>query len=587
MDFSLIIFMNILKALQLQLAGLWHKQKQIKHPKLLGFLAFILLILLYVISSLSSLRVFLPYYGDLSGFPFSNKTYLIVFQNNHELRPAGGFISSYGIAKFSHGVFAGLDVSDVYGDISNTPYMDPPYPMEKLLKNADYPGYTFRDANYNPDYPKTAAELVRMLHITQPNTTIDGVIAVNYSFLEDLIGALGSINVDNKTFTKENLFESLENEVNNFDLKDYEQWKNRKGILKPLAQAIIKKIVLSPLKLRKVSDTVAHSLATKEIQLYFTDTSLEKMVTDQGWSGSWPKNIQSDFLAVNEANLGGMKSDRYIKRDVTYHLKIEENPATGKMDLIGETTIQMHHYGIYNVPLSGEYKGFVRTYVPAGAKLLDSSKDYKNDLWQEDSGPYHVFGNVVKLNPGEKTELYYKYSLPMSVLKNNNYSLFIPKQSGTNQDYYTVIVEAPPGFEISSSIFNPQENIGVYQNEISSDLNLSFTLLPDKNPPRVVYQVMDSIGKISIGFNEDIANSTSEDPLNYSFKDLDAKHPETTDQLYLDHITHGGNGITLYVNGMTDQPLERYSVTFKNLSDLHGNLIEPDPKTVTVIQKFN
>ncbi len=401
-----------------------------KHPWLMGIAAFLLFLILYLLSSLGTLRVFLPTYPQLSGLPFGSKNYLIVFQNNDELRPAGGFVSSFGIAKFRYGIFTGIDVQDVYGTVDNHPYMEPPYPMKQLLANQFYQGYTFRDANYNADYPKSAAELVRMLHLTQPNLQIDGVIAVNYSFLEDLLGAVGSMDVDGKLFTKDNLFSMLEYEVNNVDRHNVEDLQNRKNILKDFAQRLIKKILVSPLKLRRVSDTIVHSLATKEIQLYFNNTDLEKMAQDNGWSGEWPQTLNGDFLGVVEANLGGMKSDRYIQRNVKYHVKVQDNPDTGEKELIGEVTIDIDHYGVEDVPMNGEYTGFFRTYVPRGATLLDASSDNPKSLWKQDDGLYTVFGNVVRLSPASRPSSPININFPRTCSKTATISFLSQSSRG-------------------------------------------------------------------------------------------------------------------------------------------------------------
>jgi len=585
--------MNIIEKIKAKFTAWKHKRgagkktrEHKKHPWLWGIAAFVLFLILYVFSSLSSLRVFLPYYPQLSGLPLESKNYLVVFQNNDEMRPAGGFVSAFGIAKFSHGIFAGIDVQDVYGEVDNHPYMEPPYPMKQLLNDKSYTGYNFRDANYWADFPQSAAELVRMLHVTKPDLQIDGVIAVNYSFMEDLLGAVGPIDVDGEIFEKNSLFSLLEYDVNNVDRHDADALLSRKSILKDFAQKLIKKIVLSPLKLRKVSDAIVHSLATKEIQLYFTNSSLQKMVEENGWSGEWPSTLNGDFLAVVEANLGGMKSDRYMQRNVKYNVTMDTNQQTGEKELVGEVTIDIDHFGIENVPTNGEYTGFFRTYVPRGAKLLDAKSDNPKSLWSKDDGLYTVFGNVVRLSPGEHTQLYYKYQLPASALQKDSYQLYIPKQSGTDQDYYTVIFEAPEGLNISSSNFTPHENVGIYQQEMSSDTWLSLKILPDKLPPNVIYQAIESMNKITFVFNENVSDAAATDPLNYELKDMNAKHPETTDYLQIDHIEHQGKAVIIYTKNMTSQPEEHYQITMKNLSDDSGNVIDPNPKTITVVQRL-
>ncbi len=559
------------------------QNKKRRHYLLWGILAFLLFVILFIFSVLGSLRIFLPYLPELTGLPFGSRDYLFVFQNNHEIRPAGGFIAAYGIAHFKNGMLTKLDVSDVYGDIDKHAYIEPPYPMRKMLEDEWYKGYTFRDANFNPDFPSTALELVRMLHITKPQQRIDGVIAVNYSFLEDLLGATGPIEVNGKMFSQISLFETLEDEVHDIDTHDIEQLKNRKSILKPFADALIKKIATSPFKLRKIADTVAHSLATKEIQLYFMDSTLEKMVEEQNWGGNWPDTIKSDFLAINEANLAGLKTDRYIQRQINYSVNLNEN-GDGGFDAIADVRIRFYNYGVENSPISGTYSGYVRTFVPRGAKLLAISEDYKNDIHEEDQGIFHIFGNIVRLKPGEETELHYRYSLPAKFEK--NYNLYIPKQSGTSEDYYTVTVQAPQGFSVISNQFRPKENLGVFQQEISSDVDLNLQILPDKNPPRPVFQGIGQLGQIDILFNENVSNSTSEDPLNYEVTDLNIINAQVTDQLQIDHIEHSGKGVKLFVRGMSSQPEERYRVIMKNISDRHGNIVEPNPKIITAVQRI-
>ncbi len=601
------------------LSGLFSKfriflknKSQKKHPWFWVTTAFLLFVALFFVSGLSTLRIFLPHFNEVTGFPFSDKNYLIVFQNNNELRPAGGFISSYGVLKFKHGFYAGLNIADVYGEIANHPYIKPPYPMELLLADRNYQGYTFRDANYQPDYPKTAQELVRMLHLTRPDLQIDGVIAVNYTFLEDLLQTIGPVRINTDEnpsreiiFSKDNLFEKLSSQVHNVDLHDLEQLQHRKNILALFADALFKKIFWNPFGLRKISDTMVRNLTLKNIQLYFNDQNLEKIVTNYGWAGQWPAVLRGDFLAVNEANLGGMKSDRYIQRKISYHLKLvsDKNSAsnqnqdiTEKFKLIAEVTIDLFHYGIENIPLSGDYKGFFRTYVPRGAKLLEVATNYRKDLWESDEDLFHIFGNIVKLKPGEKTQLYYRYEIPETLLHDNDYHLFLLKQSGTSQDDYTVTIEAPQGYSMSSSSMTSRENLAIFDRPLQTDTELDAQIMPDSNPPYLIYQEIENIleiysansnkmGQIVLAFNEEIADKEIKDLSNFKVEDSDKKHPELHDELKIDHIEHSGKRVTIYVQGMTRQTEEFYTVTIKNLADLHGNLISPNPLVSTVVQR--
>ncbi len=552
----------------------------------MGILAFLVLLMAFIYIALGGLRVFLPQLPALTGLPFGSKKYLVVFQNNNELRPAGGFISAFATASFTAGLLTDLKVEDVYWTVDQHPFMEPPYPMKKLLANEWYSGYTFRDANYDEDFPATAQELLRMIHITRPDYKVDGVIAVNYSVIEDLLGAVGPINIDGKDYSKETLFENLEYEVNNIDRHNLEDIKNRKSILKPLASALIKRVLFNPFKLGSACKAIVNSLNKKDIQLYFTDPGLQNLALDNRWAGAWPKDYSGDFLAVVEANLGGMKSDRYIKRNVTYHVKVNEGPQTGGLKASADVIIDVYHYGIENIPLSGDYTGFFRTYIPEGSKNIHVSDNYKADLWQQDANGYHVLGDIVRLKPGEKTQIEYSYDLPQSVLQKDNYQLYVPSQSGAADDDFSVIFEVPQGMRVSGNGMDLKENFAVFEGPLNKDHEFDLTVLPDKNPPNVIYQTVDNLTTISIIFNEKLTVSTAEDPLNYEITDLNAKDPETTDQITIDHIEDTGKGVRIFVKGMTNQPEEQYRVTMQNISDAAGNVIDPNPKTITVVQRF-
>ncbi len=168
-------------------------------------------------SLLGQLRIFLPYWSEITGVPFSQRNYIVIFQNNNELRPAGGFISSFATLSFFGGMPTGFKFEDVYGTIDDHAYQTPPYPMEELLGNDDYQGYTFRDANYYADFPKSADDIIRLVHLTRPHLPIHGVIAVDYSFLEDLFTVISSMEINGKVINSSNLFSVLEFSVNNID----------------------------------------------------------------------------------------------------------------------------------------------------------------------------------------------------------------------------------------------------------------------------------------------------------------------------------------------------------------------------------
>lgn len=568
-----------------------HRLKELvkKHKVLLTTCFFgLFFIAIFITSVAGSLRVFLPYLGEITGFPFAQKNYLLVFQNNHELRPTGGFISSFGKVTFQNGIPAGIQIEDVYGTIDDHEYQKPPYPMEDLLANEWYKGYTFRDGNYSANFPDSAAELIRLYHLTRPTEKIDGVVAVNFQVLQDLLDVLGPMEVEGRQLNKDNLFEEITNQVNDVDRHNLDSLAQRKSILKPLANAIIRKIIITPFKLRLISDTLTRSLITKDIQLYFADDNLQKLVKKNNWAGEWPNLdnssatlLNNDYLAVVETNLGGMKSDRYLTREIKYHVKFPEEYFKSDAKAQAHLQINFHHFGIENIPLSGPYRGYFRIYNQV-AQISSALSLKKPDPASSDnpvSGP--IADSIVKLQPGEEKTIEFNYSLPHG--SKDGYSLTIPKQSGTN-DLYEIIIELPRGYRTASDDFESRENFAYYRGTLSKDLKLNLQFLPDQSAPRLVLQENTQLNKISLHFNEDLNQNYADDPFSYAVTDLNIKNPQKTDQIRISKIVTTSKDIDIYLTGQTNQPEERYGVTLRNLRDTHGNILSE--RQITVVQRL-
>lgn len=559
--------------------------KKHRHKFLVIFFVFLFLVT-FVISVSGGLRVFFPYIGDLTGFPVGQKNYLVIFQNNNELRPGGGFISSFAKLQFTAGFPTKLQIEDVYGTIDDHAYQTPPWPMEKLLANEWYKGYSFRDGNYSPNFPSSAQELIRLYHLTRPDEKIDGLIALNYQTLEDLMNALGPLEVEGRWLNQDNLFEEITASVNDVDRHNLESLANRKSILKPLSNAIIKKILLNPFKLRKVSDTVTRALDSKDIQLYFTTQNLQNLALKNGWAGAWPTSTASDFLAINEANLGGMKSDRYITRDITYHVKIPESyfasSAEAREPPTADLTLEAHHYGIENIPLSGPYTGYFRFYRTA--KQVDYA--LANNGPTTSSNESRPTEEIIKLQPGESKTISQNYQLSPGIISSDRvYSLYLAKQSGTQADHYRIIIELPRGYRVESDQFQSRENFAYWDGQLNTDKKLSLKILDDELPPRLVLQENRELNKISLHFNEDLNQNYASDPFSYAVTDLNLKHPEKTDDIRIRKIVTTSKDVDIFLTGQTGQKEERYGVTLKNLRDTHGNILSE--RQITVVQRLD
>ena len=519
-------------------------------------------------------------FPSFTGFPFGSRTYIVIFQNNYELRPTGGFISTYGTLKFSHGVYSGIEFFDVYGEIDDHDYIEPPLVLATLLDDETYEGHTFRDANFDPDFTLTKDELIKFYQITNPDERIDGVIAADFTFLETLVGLYEPIYVEGYELTEDNLFETLSTAVSDIDRHNEEALAERKGITSPLVKAIIKKTVLLPWRIKTVLNVLYLGFEEKHVLASFERSGLMKAFAKRNWDGALPQSDAGDFLVVNDANYGGMKSNRYTTRDVKYELDVsDKTDVLGNPVINAKVTVTLSHEGIWNIPLSGMYTGFLRVMIPLGSEVILGS------TISEDREDSYVLGELVEVEPGSEVTYTYEYELPEYVWTNDIYNLHLHKQPGTDADHYEVVVRVPQGKSLDSELFDVRENVGFFETNLLSDVNLSFKVLEDENPPHIVMHEITAFNEITLVFNEAMATDYAGDALNYEIVDMDYENSDVTDSIFIDNIIVDGAAIILQTKGMTTQDEERYEVNLRNLRDTNGNTIDPNPRTVTVIQR--
>ncbi len=537
---------------------------------------------LFVVFSFSSLLTFLPDSFKLAGFPFQAKNYLLVAQNTGELRPTGGFASAFALVQFRSGKIH-VELHDVYGAVDDHAYVEPPYPYGDLLANENYTGHSFRDANVYADFPSSAEEFIKFFNINEPDIKIDGVVAINYDILEDIVAVLGEIEVEDKNLNAANIFENIEYELNNIDRHDIEQIYTRKQFLQPLLKALIKKTAFHPEKWGQISEVVYSSLYDKKIQLYFKDAKLEKKYRENGWAGAWPNPTDADFFAVVDTNLGGMKSNRYIVREVSRALNVGDN-AENSPQLTADVDVKISHLGADYAPLSGDYTGFIRFYTPDGSDFVG---DIPAGMWKYFENGRAVFAQKINLKPGESTHVSFSYSLPeavLSTLTNQNYNLYVPRQSSTN-DFYSLIFKAPRGMSFTGNLKEIKENVAMFRENLGRDINISLALKPDTLPPLVIFQKILSLNSATIHFNESVKSPINPDQ--FELIDLNFNNP-TTDSpkiisVEVDKIDP--RIVNLTIDGLTEQAEERYKLKLKGIEDSHGNVIDPNPSEITLIQR--
>ena len=144
----------------------------------------------------------------LGGGKTGPQTYLILMQNEDELRPTGGFLTAVGTAVVKDGKLLSIEIasSDLVDDFSK-PYPIPPWQFEKFM-NIEL--LLFRDSNWFTDFP-TTVEWAEYFYSYSRAVSADGVIALDMHVIERMLETLGPVRVTSVSFpiTSDNVQEYL------------------------------------------------------------------------------------------------------------------------------------------------------------------------------------------------------------------------------------------------------------------------------------------------------------------------------------------------------------------------------------------
>lgn len=380
------------------------------------------------------------------------KNFLLLLENNTEMRPAGGFIGTYGILRIEDGEIRELTLKDSYLlDNAADPFysLEPPAPLKKYL-GADK--WYFRDSNWSPDFSVSARNAISMFtnevlsipveqrsSIQEP-LSFDGVIALTPTFVADLLKITGPITIDGQTFSTDNIADELEYQVEVAFQENGMPYAQRKDIVTSLFNEMKAKIFDLPFSAwGPVASAINKNLIDKQIVL-FSNSSLEaeEVIRQAGWGGV-VENSGGDFLMVADASLAALKTDPKILRTISYTI----NPA-GSGHFIGKVTLHYEHQGEFDWKTT-RYRTYTRIYVPLGSELIGGTGMMADDKLKNPSGTVGtidvgqelgltVFGAFISIEPGESGELSFEYYLPTTVLSQinafNDYSLQVVKQIG-------------------------------------------------------------------------------------------------------------------------------------------------------------
>ncbi len=381
-----------------------------------------------------------------------DKQWMLLFLNNTEIRPGGGFMGVYGLMQISEGSIEQIYIDDTYaidqlveGDEY---YVAAPEPLQEYV---GVDKWYFRDANWSPDFAQSSQDAITLLRqefavIDQPVPQIDGVLGLTPDVVERVLAMIGPITVDGIVFESETFTETLEYEVEvNFANRGI-AFEDRKVIVSHLMDAMLEKLYDVPIDDWPALFSVMHdSFINKHIALYSADEVAQGIFDDAGWSGAVDQGRADDVLMVIDANMGALKTDHAMEREILYEIEPEDDRYKATV------SITYHHDGTFDYRTS-RYRTYTRVWAPLGSEFISAEGTLLDDKLNNPSleeGEVTVqeeldlvsFGAFTAIEPGESGTLSFTYYLPESLqetVESGVYQLAVIKQMGADDHALTL-----------------------------------------------------------------------------------------------------------------------------------------------------
>lgn len=394
-----------------------------------------------------------------------SKRYLMLFQNDAELRPTGGFLTYYSVFKVEEGNIQIDNSSDIYSlddSITSRPAVSP-----IIRKYFPTVGQAYiRDINLSPDFIVSMKDFDAMYQKSRQKSDVDGIIAIDTHFFVNIIRILGEVQAGGLKFTADNdpacdcpqVVYTLENEISR--PVNYVK-TNRKGLLGELMLATLDKALRSSPKLYwgQLFQQFIVDANEKNIMFYLYDKEAQKGIEALNWAGR-VKEFEGDYMYVNDANFGGQKSNLFVTKSMTI-----DYTTTGDGKITKKVTIDYKNPKPYSdcnlerggLCLNATLRNYQRLLVSKGS-VLDSSKGSQVKVGTNDELGKTVFDAFFTVNPLGKATMTYEYTLPFKA----------------NDHTVPVLIQKQPGIENIPTVINVNGH-KVQTLDIRSDTELKLT----------------------------------------------------------------------------------------------------------------
>lgn len=337
------------------------------------------------------------------------RRYLILFQNNAELRATGGIAGALALITTSDGA---VELGTQTTANAFPYYPAPVLPVERAARSLGGPqlGRYMQNVNFGPEFPDAAAQAAQMWRL-EYGTEVDGVIAVDPVALSYLLEATGPITLDTgDVIDSGNAVDLLLSEV----YSRYSVPADQDLLFAAAARQVFAALTSGDVDVSRLIEAAATGSEERRILIWNARDDEQELLASTTFSGRLTDaDDTTDVVGVYLNDATGAKMDYYLDASSVVYANSCETVATWRtevtiasaapLDAATSLPAYVTGGGFAQVP-PGTIRTKLLVYGPAGSIIESVQQDGKPVPAQvEEQYGRGVTQVVVDLLPGEST----------------------------------------------------------------------------------------------------------------------------------------------------------------------------------------
>ncbi|MDA1316502.1 MAG: DUF4012 domain-containing protein [bacterium] len=384
------------------------------------------------------------------------KQYLLLFANNMELRPGGGFIGSFATVKVHNYTIEAIEVFDVYdADGQLKEPTEPPAPIGEILNQ---PYWFVRDSAFTGDFVYNFKEAELLLDEEIQTGSFDGGLLITTTAVQELLSAVDALYIPDfqETITHENFYIKAQLYA---ESSFFPGSRQKKSFLSSVMDQLL--LGLPDVSMVELVRGIEHGLNTKQLVIYSKNPTLQQVFEQHYWAGRTLKphctipealHCIPDYIMPLDANLGVNKANFFVSRPMSLNVSIDESGT-----ITNTATLTYTNDSLQDVFPGGPYKNYFQLMIPPNAQIKKITIDeVPVEDFDETNLEYKIVGFLVEIPVQTTKVVTVTYVLPTTIVRGDGvYQLIFQKQIGSENANLTFTFDHPDNVSITRHNLSP------------------------------------------------------------------------------------------------------------------------------------